>query len=76
MWAQAATETLPHHKSSHVVGSRHQQPVVIPKFPCCDVMSDTGNSNGRIVQASSCDCIPHKALHANVDLRKTMQRPG
>lgn len=72
--AQAATETLPQHKSSHVVGPRHQQPVEITKFPCCDVMSDTGNGNGGIVQASSCDCIPHKALHANVDLRKKKAR--
>lgn len=76
MWAQAATETLPHHKSSHVVGPRHQQPVVITKPPCCDVVSNTSNSNGGIFQASSSDCIPHKALHSNVHLRKTMTGPG
>lgn len=76
MKEQAAPETLPHYNCGHVVGPRHKQSVVIPKFPCCDVMSNTGNNNGRVLQAISSDCIPHKAFHTNVDLRKTMQETG
>lgn len=75
-WTQAATETLPHYNCGHVVGPRHKQSVVIAKFACCDIMSNTGNYNGRILQASSSDCILDKAFHTDVDLRKTMQEPG
>lgn len=75
-WMQAATETLPQYNCSHVVGPRHKQSVVITKFACCNVMSNTGNNNGRVLQASSSDCIPDKAFHTDVDLRKTMQEPG
>lgn len=76
VWTQAATETLPHYNCGHVVGPRHKQSVVIAKFARCDVMSNSGNNNGRVLQASSGDCIPDKAFHTDVDLRKTMQEPG
>lgn len=76
VWTQAATETLPHYNRSHVVGPRHKQSVVIAVFARCDVMSNAGHNNGRVLQSSSSDCIPDKAFHTNVDLRKTMQEPG
>lgn len=64
-------ETLPHHNGGHVVGPRHQQPVVVAVFACCDVMSNASNNNGCVLQASLGDCIPDKTFHSNVDLRKT-----
>lgn len=67
----SATEALPHRNGGHVVDARHKQPVVVSIFARCDVMSDTSNNNGRVLQTSLGDCIPDKALHSNVDLRKT-----
>lgn len=68
-------ETLPHDNCSHIVGPRYKQSVVIAKLARCDVMSNTSNNNGGILQASSSDRIPDKAFHTDVDLRKTMQEP-
>lgn len=63
-------ETLPHDSSRDVVGSRHQQSVIVTKAASRDVVSNLSYSNGRILQASPRDRIPNRAFDSNMGLWK------